>query len=176
MARFISFFRSNSRIICAVLFVLSFALFFIPISSPERYPLEYSPYIMTRLFIQHSDAGASYAFAILFMFIVLWALEIVAFLVSKKSPFLFVWAIFPFSVIFFGTIYLVAVVFSTASASVYIMSIMYAFFLCAVIATIAYRAPAEPKPERNRKPSKAERIAELEARVRELEDKERGSD
>ena len=36
-------------------------------------------------------------------------------------------------------------------------------------------APAEPKPERKRKPSKAERIAELEARVRELEDKERGS-
>ena len=36
-------------------------------------------------------------------------------------------------------------------------------------------APAEPKPKRNRKPSKAERIAELEARVRELEDKERGS-
>ena len=31
-------------------------------------------------------------------------------------------------------------------------------------------APAEPKPERKRKPSKAERIAELEARVRELEE------
>lgn len=33
-------------------------------------------------------------------------------------------------------------------------------------------APAEPKPERKRKPSKAERIAELEARVRELEDRD----
>ena len=32
-------------------------------------------------------------------------------------------------------------------------------------------APAEPKPERKRKPSKDERIAELEARVRELEEK-----
>ena len=100
MARFVSFFRSNSRIICAVLFVFSFALFFIPVSSPERYPLEYSPYMMTRLFIQHSDAGASYAFAILFMFIVLWVSEIVAFFLSKKRPLLFVCAGVPFSVIF----------------------------------------------------------------------------
>ena len=58
--------------------------------------------------------------------------------------------------------------FSTASASVYIMSIMYACFLCAAIAMIAYRAPAEPKPERKRKPTKSERIAELERQVAEL--------
>lgn len=50
----------------------------------------------------------------------------------------------------------------------YIMSIMYACFLCAAIAMIAYRAPAEPKPERKRKPTKSERIAELERQVAEL--------
>lgn len=175
MVRFVSFFRTNSRIICTILFVLSFALFFVPISSPERYPLEYSPYTITRLFVQHPDAGANYAFAILFVFVTLWALEIIAVIVSKKCPLFFICATIPFSVVFFGTIYLVSAVLTPASAGVYIMAVIYVFLLCAIVAMfVQFTHPdlRKPKPERKRKPSKDERIAELEERVRELEQKQ----
>lgn len=178
MARYVSFFRRNSRVICAILFALSFTLFFIPLSSPQQYPLEYSPYTITKLFVQHPDVGAVYAFAILFVFVVLWVSEIVALIVSKKYPLFFVCAIIPFSVIFFGSIYLVAEILPPANAGVYIMAITYAFFLCATIAMFAqfaHSALCPPKPERKRKLSKDERIAALEARVRELENKESDS-
>lgn len=45
--------------------------------------------------------------------------------------------------------------------------------LLALYLPLKESAPAEPKPERKRKPSKAQRIAQLEARVQELEKESR---
>lgn len=48
-----------------------------------------------------------------------------------------------------------------------------ALILLALYLPLKEPAPAEPKPERKRKPSKAQRIAQLEARVQELEKESR---
>lgn len=63
-----------------------------------------------------------------------------------------------------------------AYSAFYIIIALLVILVVTIILVAAYMplkepAPAEPKPERKRKPSKAERIAELEARVHELEKK-----
>ena len=180
--------EKRSIYISLVLFVLYFAIFFIPyIAFPKSFavPSEDSAfhilYIVCPLLRQegYSDELSAGVFAIIFVYLALWITQLAAVFVSKKHPYFFLASLIPFSVVFFGTIYMVdgMSLWSSPSAGVFIMAAIYAFLL---IVAIAWALPLikraiegfKNRPPREHKPTKAERIAELEARVRELENRE----
>ena len=183
-----TFVEKRSLYISLMLFALYFAVFFIPyIAFPKGFaePSEDSAfhilYIACPLLRQEEHSGELSAgiFAIIFVYLVLWVTQLVAVFVSKKHPYSFLASLIPFSVVFFGTIYMVdgMSLWSSPSAGVFIMAAIYAFLL---LVAVAWALPlikrtierCKDRPPREHKPTKAERIAELEARVRELESRD----
>ena len=183
-----TFVEKRSLYISLVLLVLYFAVFFIPyIAFPKGFaePSEDSAfhilYIACPLLRQegYSDDLSVGVFAIIFVYLVLWITQLAAVFVSKKHPYFFLASLIPFSVVFFGTIYMVdgMSLWYSPSAGVFIMAAIYAFLL---IVAVAWALPLikraterfKSRPPREHKPTKAERIAELEARVRELENRD----
>lgn len=183
-----TFVEKRSFYISIALFVLYFAVFFIPyLSFPSGFeePSEDSAFHILYIVCPHlyqtgqTDELQLYVFAILFVYLVLWTTQIVSVLFSKKHPYLFLASLIPFSVVFFGTIYMVEGMSlrSSPSAGVFIMAAIYAFLL---LVAVAWALPLikraierfKSRPPREHKPTNAERIAELEARVRELENRD----
>lgn len=175
----------NSRIISILLFIVSFCLFFIPFTEPlyqRPLPLENSAYEIMRSLVRYPEFTSLSMFAIMFVYSALWLSLIFSIFFSKKYPFIFLWSGLPFSVVFFGTIYMVTL-FGNPNAAVFIMAVVYAFYLLSLCTAIWYAVKhglfhnlkLRINPPREHKPTKAERIAELEARVRALENRN-GSD
>ena len=186
-----TFVEKRSLYISIALFVLYLAVFFIPYVAPNDYWEGYDafedsafhiltdicPPPETTLDIEELQV---HSFAIIFVYLALWITQIVAVFVSKKYPYFFLASLIPFSVVFFGTAYMVdgwAKSSVPPSAGVFIMAAIYAFLL---IVAVAWALPLikraierfKNRPPREHKPTKAERIAELEARVRELENRD----
>lgn len=180
----------HSLCISLVLLVLFFAMLFIPYVSPNDYWAGYDQFensafkILVILCPLVSDSNnipneslseyQLYLFAILFVYLILWVNQIIAILLAKKHPFYFLSCLIPFSVIFFGTIYMVSGWAKSdvpPSAGVFIMAIIYACLLFVAFIWL-YTAWLKPRlanrPPRPHKPTKSERIAELERQVAEL--------
>ena len=183
-----AFVEKRSFVISLLLLGLYIALFFIPYVAATGYWKDYAEFEDCAFRILKSicpppnyetnvEELQLYSFAILFVFLSLWITQIVAIFLSKKRPFSFLASIIPFSVVYFGTIYMVA---SWAeydvppSAGVFIMTLIYAFLLLVVVAWMQpfIKKAIDSRPPREHKPTKEERIAELEARVRELENRD----
>lgn len=172
----------NSRIISILLFIVSFCLFFIPFTEPlyqRPLPLENSAYEIMRSLVRYPEFTSLSMFAIMFVYSVLWLSLIFSIFFSKKYSFIFLWSGLPFSVVFFGTIYMVwerAKSNVPPSAGVFIMAIVYAFYLLSLCVAIWYavrhklfhRMKLVICRPREHKPTKSERIAELERQVAEL--------
>ena len=186
-----TFVEKRSLYISIALFVLYFAVFFIPYVAPNDYWAGYDAFedsafhILTNICPPPENTLnikelQVHSFAIIFVYIALWITQFVAVLVSKKHPYCFLASLIPFSVVFFGTAYMVGGWAKSSvppSAGVFIMAAIYAFLL---LVAVAWALPLikraierfKSRPPREHKPTKAERIAELEARVRELENLE----
>ena len=198
MNTFSTFITKRSLYISLVLLVLFLAMLFIPYVSPNEYWVGYEQFensafkILNNLCSLVSDSNnipdeslseyQLYLFAILFVYLVLWVNQIIAILLAKKHPFYFLSSLIPLSVIFFGTIYMVSGWAKSdvpPSAGVFIMAIIYACLL--FIAFIwFYTAWLKPRlanrSPREHKPTKSERIAELERQVAELQAKEKDAE
>lgn len=188
----------HSLCISLVLLVLFFAMLFIPYVSPNDYWAGYEQFansafkilvILCPLVSDNNDIPNEslsdyqlYLFAILFVYLVLWVNQIIAILLAKKHPFYFLSSLIPFSVIFFGTIYMVSGWAKSdvpPSAGVFIMAIIYACLLFIAFIWL-YTTWLKPRlasiPPREHKPTKSERIAELERQVAELKAKEKDAE
>lgn len=181
----------HSLYISLVLLVLFLAMLFIPYVSPNEYWVGYEQFessafkILVNLCSLISDNNdipneslseyQLYLFAILFVYLILWVNQIIAILLAKKHPFYFLSSLIPFSVIFFGTIYMVSEWAKSdvpPNAGVFIiMAIIYACLLFMAFIWL-YTTRLQPRianrSPREHKPTKSERIAELERQVAEL--------
>lgn len=180
----------HSLYISLVLLVLFLATLFIPYVSPNEYWVGYEQFessafkILVNLCSLISDNNdipneslseyQLYLFAILFVYLILWVNQIIAILLAKKHPFYFLSSLIPFSVIFFGTIYMVSEWAKSdvpPNAGVFIMAIIYACLLFMAFIWL-YTTRLQPRianrSPREHKPTKSERIAELERQVAEL--------
>ena len=170
--------QRNSQIISILLFTVSFCLFFIPFTAPlyqRPLPLENSAYEIMRSLVCYPEFTSLSMFAIMFVYTALWLSLIFSIFFSTRYPFIFLWSGLPFSVVFFGTIYMVTL-FGNPNAAVFIMAVVYAFYLLSLCTAIWYAVKhglfhnlkLRIHPPREHKPTKSERIAELERQVAEL--------
>ena len=154
------FITKRSFFISLVLLVLFIAILFIPYVSPNDYCADYDQFEDSAFKILVNFANSDniphnalreyqlYIFAILFVYLILWVNQIIAMFLSKRYPFYFLSCLIPFSVVFFGTIYMVSEWAKSnvpPSAGVFIMAIIYAYLLLIafiwVYTTLRSKAP-----------------------------------
>lgn len=176
MKKILNFISKYALAINIALFILSFALFFLPfIGVPKQFitlghksfynilgivknGIEIHEYIIDRCVVY------------LLFFLILWIMQIANIILARKIPLLNVFSTIPFTGIFIYSMYIFAdSTIQIPHIGFFVILLIFCFYLFETIVVITLRLP-NCKP-REHKPTDKERIAELERRITELEEK-----